>query len=98
MSLLHLLMMSSKVLVATWVLKALATLLGCLFSPFHLEIDSSKKSRDKGRGFVGLPQPLVTTPKASIETKNLELQNFRCVGKWHELGGNKHLTRCAAIT
>jgi hypothetical protein len=91
-------MMSSKVFVATWVLKALATLLGCLFSPFHLEINNSEKSRDKGRGFVGLQQPLVTTPKASTQTKNLELQSFRCVGKCHELGGNEHLTRCATIT
>jgi hypothetical protein len=50
MSLLHLLMMSSKVLVATWVLKALATLLGCLFSPFHLEIDSLRKVETRGGG------------------------------------------------
>jgi hypothetical protein len=81
----------------TWVFTALATLLKSLVSPFHLEINRFEQSRDKGRGFVGLPQPLVTTPKASTQTKNLELKNFGHVGERHEPRGNKHLTRCVAI-
>jgi hypothetical protein len=62
MSLLHPLMTSLEVIMATQVFIASVTLLGFSPSPFHLELDSFEQSKDEGRGFARLPQPLVTTP------------------------------------
>jgi hypothetical protein len=58
---------------------ALTTLLWFLLSPFHLEPDSSKQNREERRGFAGLPQPLMTAPKASTQIKTW---SCKILGVW----------------